>query len=113
MTELTESIGHNVRRLREEKGWGQTELAFYAKMSTSIISLLENGKRNPSTNTLARIAEALGVEVADLFPKVVTVGSERTARWNVEALEVMRAVRDGDLTPEEGVEEVERIYATA
>jgi transcriptional regulator with XRE-family HTH domain len=69
MAELLENIGHNIRRLREDKGWNQTELGFHADMSPSIISLIENGKRNPSTSTLAKIADALGVEVVDLFPK--------------------------------------------
>src|SRR5215216_7906706 len=69
MTELLENIGHNIRRLRDEKGWNQTELGFRADTSPSIISLIENGKRNPSTSTLAKIAGALGVEVVDLFPK--------------------------------------------
>src|SRR5215203_7184385 len=70
MTELLESIGHNIRQLRDEKDWNQTELGFHADTSPSIISLIENGKRNPSTATLAKIAGALGVEVVDLFPIV-------------------------------------------
>jgi len=69
MAELLENIGLNVRRLREEKGWNQTELGFRADTSPSIISLIENGKRNPSTATLAKIASALGIEVVELFPK--------------------------------------------
>src|SRR5215217_1612758 len=69
MTELLEEIGHNIRRLRDERGWNQTELGFHADTSPSIISLIENGKRNPSTATLMKIARALGVEVVDLFPK--------------------------------------------
>ncbi len=69
MAELLEGIGHNIRRLREEKEWNQTELGFHADTSPSIISLIENGKRNPSTATLAKIAGALGVEVVELFPK--------------------------------------------
>ena len=69
MVELLEGIGHNIRRLREAKGWNQTELGFHADMSPSIVSLIENGKRNPSTATLAKIASALEVEVVDLFPK--------------------------------------------
>jgi transcriptional regulator with XRE-family HTH domain len=69
MADLLEAIGHNIRRLRDEKGWNQTELGFRAGASPSIISLIENGKRNPSTATLAKIAEALGVEVVELFPK--------------------------------------------
>ncbi len=69
MSELLEDIGHNIRRLREEKGWNQTELGFHADASASIVSLIENAKRNPSTATLAKIAGALGVEVVDLLPK--------------------------------------------
>jgi transcriptional regulator with XRE-family HTH domain len=69
MAELLEEIGHNIRRLRDERGWNQTELGFHADTSPSIISLIENGKRNPSTATLMKIARALGVEVVDLFPK--------------------------------------------
>jgi transcriptional regulator with XRE-family HTH domain len=69
MAELLQAIGHNIRKLRDEKGWNQTELGFRAGASPSIISLIENGKRNPSTATLAKIAEALDVDVVDLFPK--------------------------------------------
>src|SRR5829696_4450636 len=78
MTELLESIGHNIRRLRDEKGWNQTELGFRADASPSIISLIENGKRNPSTATLAKIAGALGVEVVELFPKGPSSSPEPT-----------------------------------
>jgi transcriptional regulator with XRE-family HTH domain len=78
MGELLEGIGHNIRRLREEKGWNQTELGFHAGASPSIISLIENGKRNPSTATLAKIAGALGVEVGELFPKGPSSSPEPT-----------------------------------
>jgi transcriptional regulator with XRE-family HTH domain len=62
-------VGREVKRLREAKGWSQTRLAAEAGMSVSGISMIENGHRNLSTTTLARLAEALGVEVVDLFPK--------------------------------------------
>jgi transcriptional regulator with XRE-family HTH domain len=78
MAELLEDIGHNIRRLREQKGWNQTELGFHADASPSIISLIENGKRNPSTTTLAKIAGALGVEVVDLFPQKAQLPVWRT-----------------------------------
>ena len=82
MAELLENIGHNIRRLREEKGWNQTELGFHADTSPSIISLIENGKRNPSTATLAKIAGALGVEVVDLFPKAARRSSREPSLLN-------------------------------
>lgn len=61
-----------VRRLREKRGWNQTELAFHATLAPSVISQIENGKRNPSASTLKKLANALGVEVGDLFPKAET-----------------------------------------
>jgi transcriptional regulator with XRE-family HTH domain len=38
-------------------------------MGVSGISQIETGTRNPSVATLWKIADALGVEVGDLFPK--------------------------------------------
>jgi transcriptional regulator with XRE-family HTH domain len=58
-----------VRRLRQAKGWNQTELAFHADLAPSVVSQIENGKRNPSARTLEKLATALDVEVGDLFPK--------------------------------------------
>jgi transcriptional regulator with XRE-family HTH domain len=58
-----------LRHLREEKGWTQAELGVYAHLGASTVSLLESGKRKASARTLSRLADALGVEVGDLFPK--------------------------------------------
>jgi transcriptional regulator with XRE-family HTH domain len=58
-----------IRRLRKSRGWNQTELAFYASLAPSVISQVENGKRDPSASTLRKLAKALEVEVGDLFPK--------------------------------------------
>lgn len=58
-----------VKRLRQEREWNQTELAYHAGLAPSVISQIENGKRDPSARTLRKLADALGVEVGDLFPK--------------------------------------------
>jgi transcriptional regulator with XRE-family HTH domain len=58
-----------VKRLRQGREWNQTELAFHAGLAPSVISEIENGKRDPSARTLRKLAEALQVDVADLFPK--------------------------------------------
>lgn len=62
-------VGREIRRAREAKGWSQAKLAGAADMGVSGISQIETGARNPSVVTLSKIAEALGAEVADLFPK--------------------------------------------
>lgn len=63
-------VAREIRRLRKEKDWTQTELAVYAGSSQPTINQIESGTRNPSTRTLEKIAGALGVEVGDLFPKL-------------------------------------------
>ncbi len=64
------SVGREIRRLRTERGWSQSQLAVYAGSSQPTVNLLETGRRNPSAATLEKLASALSVEVADLFPKV-------------------------------------------
>jgi|SRR5829696_2741190 transcriptional regulator with XRE-family HTH domain len=62
-------VGQEIRRLREAKGWGQAKLAVEAGVAVSGVSQIENGRRNPNSSTLVKLAGALGVEVADFFPK--------------------------------------------
>lgn len=62
-------FGAVIKHLRNEKGWSQGQLAVYSETSQPTVNQIETGKRNPSTETLVKLARALGVEVADLFPK--------------------------------------------
>src|SRR4051812_4074679 len=62
-------VGEQIRRLREEKGWSQAQLAVYAGMAPGGVNQIENGKRNANSVSLMKIAGALGVEMGDLFPK--------------------------------------------
>lgn len=61
-------IGWNVNRLREGIGISQTELALRCVIvSQGYISKLETGERNPTAVIQFIIANALRVEVGDLF----------------------------------------------
>jgi putative transcriptional regulator len=62
-------FGAVIKQLRNEKGWSQGQLAVYSETSQPTVNQIETGKRNPSTETLEKLARALEVEVADLFPK--------------------------------------------
>jgi transcriptional regulator with XRE-family HTH domain len=97
-----------IRRLREEKRWGQKELAFHAHLSQSVISEIETGKRSPSARTLQKLAGALGVEVRDLFPlgqvplfreppEHELPSEERRAAWE-SAVENARDLRESGQT---------------
>ncbi len=60
-------IGQEIRRLREEKEWTQTQLAYHADTAPSSISLIESGRREPNVSTLRKLAQALDVELVDLL----------------------------------------------
>jgi len=65
---MMSGIGKEVRKLREAKGWSQVKLAGETGMAVSGVSQIENDKRNPNAATLTKLARALDVEVAALFP---------------------------------------------
>ncbi|WP_459568058.1 helix-turn-helix domain-containing protein [Bradyrhizobium diazoefficiens] len=60
-------VGRNVRKLRQQRGMTQEELAFEAKIDLTYVGGIERGKRNPSLLVLARIAEGLAVPLARLI----------------------------------------------
>lgn len=63
-------IGEKVRRRREELGLTGAQLAERAGMAPSAVSQIETGKRTPSSPSVVKLADALSVEVGELFPKV-------------------------------------------
>jgi len=65
-TNRAERIGTRIRQEREGRGWGLAELARRTGIQPPNLSRLENGKHVPSLDTLQRVADALGVRVADL-----------------------------------------------
>src|SRR4051812_11197718 len=61
-------FGGRLRELRTAKGWTQPELAEKAGMSKTGVADLEQGRRNPSWETIIRLGTALGVK-CDEFQK--------------------------------------------
>lgn len=65
-----------LRETRLAKGFTQEQLAERAGVDQPTISALETGKIiNPSWNTVARLAHALGVDPTDIFPVNEAVAS--------------------------------------
>jgi transcriptional regulator with XRE-family HTH domain len=69
MDDLRDIVGRNLRRLRNEKGWSQEELAFRAKVDRSYISQLETGTYSASVTMLGKLAKALGVDASDFLKR--------------------------------------------
>ena len=90
-------FGAVIKQLRNEKGWSQGQLAVYSETSQPTVNQIETGKRNPSTETLEKLARALEVEVADLFPKAPRRASPELPLFNsVEEWRAAHGHRDED-----------------
>jgi transcriptional regulator with XRE-family HTH domain len=64
---VSKALAANVRRLRKERGWSQTDLAAETRVEQAAISLIENARANPTLLMLESIAKALGVAFLELF----------------------------------------------
>ncbi len=64
--EFALAVGESIRRVRQELGWTQAELAERAALSANYVARLERGELGPSLFVAFRLAEALDVPVESL-----------------------------------------------
>ena len=60
-------LARNLKRIREERGYSQEDLAFRADLHRTYVSGVERGVRNPTIVIVQKLAEALEVEAKDLL----------------------------------------------
>ena len=60
------SIGDNIKKRREQLGRSQTDIAEQAGVTQAMMGYIEQGKRMPSLQTAAWIAEALDCSLDEL-----------------------------------------------
>lgn len=60
-------LGERLRYLREQRGLTQKQLAANANVSQATIAHIEMSSKDPSVETLRKLAEALDIHVATLF----------------------------------------------
>lgn len=65
--DIRKRIGWNLRRLRSERDITQEDFATDSGFDRGYISGVERGVRNPSVIVVARIADALCVDISELF----------------------------------------------
>ena len=59
-------LGKRIIKLREKKGWSQSDLARACNKDRQAIEKLENGKVNPTLYTLLELASALEISLPEL-----------------------------------------------
>ncbi|MGN6101754.1 MAG: helix-turn-helix domain-containing protein [Devosia sp.] len=66
-TATPEPLSAIVRRLRRQAGLTLQELGRRSKLSSSALSKIENDQMSPTYDTIQRLADGLGIDVAELF----------------------------------------------
>ncbi|HBI57696.1 MAG: helix-turn-helix transcriptional regulator [Duncaniella sp.] len=64
---LLKTFGITVQTLRKGLGLSQEELAYRAGFHRTYIGMIERAERNITLSNLKRLADALEVEIKDLF----------------------------------------------
>lgn len=64
---LREFSGALLRQARENANMRREDLAYHAQVSVASLVSYEGRGTNPSANNLARLADALGMPIDDLF----------------------------------------------
>jgi transcriptional regulator with XRE-family HTH domain len=62
-----------LKRLRQERGITQEQLAFDTALTVSALSRIERGLNNPTWTTVRSIAKALGMSMTDIVTAVEQV----------------------------------------
>lgn len=72
---IASAVAQILRTERERQGMSMNALATRAGLSQQMVSYVERELRNPTLDTLLRITEALGIDLAD----VVSAARKRAA----------------------------------
>ena len=73
-------IGNVIKRLREEKGWSQEELAHRVGMSTANLSRIETGKHGAGAELTGLLAGQFDLRVFELYALADGVVPERLSK---------------------------------
>jgi len=65
--DIRSQVGINIQKARLAKGWSQEELAHQSGVDRSYLSEVECGRRNIGIVKLEAIANALGIDIRELF----------------------------------------------
>lgn len=110
MGDVRQRLGRRVRQLREAQGLSQETLAAGANVSRVYLGALERSEKVPRIDVVERLAQALGVTLAELC----AFGSRKSARtitrheqFGKRVASIARRASDRDLAR---FEEVARVF---
>lgn len=69
--QLSLKVGKKIKLIRECKSLSQEDLSAVSKLGVNSIGLIERGKSNPTLHSLNQIANALEIDITELFNFVI------------------------------------------
>ncbi len=74
---MLRQLGEYLRKVREEHGWSQEELAFECGLHRTYIGAVERGEYNVTLLTLRRITDTLGISLVEAVGSISKGRSKR------------------------------------
>lgn len=104
MHDITIYLGKRIRELRKQQSISQEELGFKAGISAAHLGQIERALKNPTIETVDRIAAALGVSLGELFseetvappksqPTIAKIEAQLTGMSEDEQRIILRVIR--------------------
>ncbi len=86
-----EALGRSLRAIREEQGDRLVDIARRAGISPQYLSEIERGRKEPSSEMIAAVTGALGVDLAGLLIDIAGDVRQRLGRQRVGTGPVVRS----------------------
>lgn len=111
MDDISKKLGVRIRRLRNEQGISQEELAYKSYISPAHLGQIERAQKKPTIETVAKISSALGVSLSTLFSfdspqppadgdpvinKILAQLADMTANERKDILKIIRIYKRAD-----------------
>lgn len=86
MSDIAKYLGQRIRQFRNERHMSQEELSFKAGISAAHLGQIERATKNPTIDTIAKIATALDLPVTSFFSDdAVTISPQNNIVGKINA----------------------------
>ena len=102
MTNLREIFAHNLKNKRRNCGFSQAKLAEMVNVSTHHIATIETARNYPTLDLVERMANALNIEIHELFINPLSPHEEMERLYQAVAKNIEQLM----------IESMERVYQT-
>jgi len=84
---VRDGLGTRLRQLRKQNGWTLSQVSMMSGLATSTLSKVENNQTSLTYDNLLKLAEGLGVNIAELFAadEIRPISGRRTITRNGDA----------------------------